>query len=616
VSNVPTIQDDLLAKATVRIDSGGRPVGSGFFVSPGTVVTCDHVVQATRLSSKVAAPQLTVTDSSGAQHAVESVSVLSSVEEDDLATLRVPVAGHACVLLDVGFRAGDELHTFGYPKGHPEGVPTGLTSEGETGGANPRVKVSEGQVQPGMSGSPVLNLRTGGVFGVLKKTRGERTDLGGYAIPVAALFRLAPQLRNDNEQFHDKDRRWFDLLPPDQQRLVRAAWGPAKVDDGDATLFVVTVEQAEDVWQVRAAVHPPGETVGPVAVDFNRVRQKVARLFRDWASRGRVDEADQIRLLGDILYKALFPTEVDEKLEALLAQQEGRRIHVALHFEEEANLDLVHLPWEHLWVDKRGARAEVYLASDARLGLSRVLEAEPEENGGLPSAGRLSVLLLGVKPKSYDDAPQDVRETAAAVDRAVEDIVAVTGKVENVALTHLDTPVVEALPEAAGQPFDVLHYVGPGQFRSGVDELALGANTAEGIDYFGIDVLAGAIEDASPKLVVLQLAGRSATVLADFAILAHKLLSEQIPAVVGFQYPVPPERARKFSECLYPALASGASVDAAVQQARKAMRLGQPSRAFISPALFLLRPASVRLSAPAGPGEAAGSQTASALAHV
>jgi hypothetical protein len=53
-----------------------------------------------------------------------------------------------------------------------------------------------------------------------------------------------------------------------------------------------------------------------------------------------------------------------------------------------------------------------------------------------------------------------------------------------------------------------------------------------------------------------------------------------------------------------------------VQQARKAMRLGQPSRAFISPALFLLRPASVRLSAPAGPGEAAGSQTASALAHV
>ena len=74
--------------------------------------------------------------------------------------------------------------------------------------------------------------------------------------------------------------------------------------------------------------------------------------------------------------------------------------------------------------------------------------------------------------------------------------------------------------------------------------------------YFGIDVLAGVIEDATPKLVVLQLAGGSATVLADFAILAHKLLSERIPAVVGFQYPVPPERARKFSECLYPALAS------------------------------------------------------------
>ncbi|MGH3040161.1 MAG: CHAT domain-containing protein [Gaiellaceae bacterium] len=618
MGNGATIQDDLLPEATVRIDRAGRHAGSGFFVAPGTVVTCDHVV---RLSSTAAAPQLTITDSTGATHPVEEVSVLSPTGEDDLASLRVAVSDHLCVLLDAAFRVGDKLHSFGYPQGHTWGVPTGLTSEGEEPGPHPRVKVREGQVQPGMSGSPVLNLRTGGVFGILKKTRGERTDLGGYAIPVTTLFKLDSQLRLENERFHEKNRRWFDLLPSEQQRLVKAAWGPVRAGEDEATLFVVTVGQVGDGWQVSAAVHPPGDQVGPIAVDFNRVRQEVARLFRDWASRGRVDVAEQIRLLGDILYRALLPDEVDERLEALLASE---HVHVALHFEESANSNLVHLPWEHLYVPKRGPRSEVYLATNPQLRLSRVLEAAPEGDEARPPAGRLSVLLVGAKPNSPDNAPDDVRQTAALVEGAVNDIQAVIGAVEAAEVTVLDAPTAGAIAsEIAAQDYDVVHYLGPGEFDSGVDKLALGANTSEGIDYFSIGDLASSLEEAPPKLVVLQLTGRRPrqqgsdrdAVLPDFAILARELLSERIPAVVGFQYPVESERARMFSEKLYPALAAGRGVDSAVQEARRAMRLGQVSRAFISPALFLLRPGSIRLTAPAGGGEPQGSEPASALAH-
>ena len=36
----------------------------------------------------------------------------------------------------------------------------------------------------GFSGAPLLNRRTGAVCGIIRRTRNEETDLGGYAIPV------------------------------------------------------------------------------------------------------------------------------------------------------------------------------------------------------------------------------------------------------------------------------------------------------------------------------------------------------------------------------------------------------------------------------------------------
>jgi len=81
---------------------------------------------------------------------------------------------------------GDELYSFGYPEDNV-GEPATFEIEGLTGDVPPRIKFKAGQVKPGMSGSPLLNRRTGAVCAVLVSTRGRQSSLGGYGVPVSTL---------------------------------------------------------------------------------------------------------------------------------------------------------------------------------------------------------------------------------------------------------------------------------------------------------------------------------------------------------------------------------------------------------------------------------------------
>src|SRR5438094_584042 len=72
-----------------------------------------------------------------------------------------------------------------------------------------------------LDGAPLLNERTGGVCGVLRLTRDETKDLGGYAVPIEILSARSPVLMRQNRAYHDAHpREWFDLLPPDQKRAL------------------------------------------------------------------------------------------------------------------------------------------------------------------------------------------------------------------------------------------------------------------------------------------------------------------------------------------------------------------------------------------------------------
>ncbi len=165
-----------------------RGWGTGFFVSPGLILTCAHVV-------KDATDRVLVRWKDQLQFAEAVVERM--LPDRDLALLQFepPQNDLPYVRLDDDIREGDSLSLFGYPdEDFPNGCPVTITSEGLTGDQPAFIKFKSGQIRPGMSGAALLNLRTGNVCGVLKFTRSSGSDLGGGGILARTVLDQFPEL--------------------------------------------------------------------------------------------------------------------------------------------------------------------------------------------------------------------------------------------------------------------------------------------------------------------------------------------------------------------------------------------------------------------------------------
>jgi Trypsin-like peptidase domain len=201
--------EDLLQQCTVKLTISGVSYGTGFFVSPGLILTCAHVVKDLGHKSIQVRWQ---SQGNWAQAVVER----SILDPHDLALLRVVSridTNPPCVFLDGKIlRQRDPLYLFGYPdKDFPNGCPVTFDYEGLTGDAPALIKFKSGLVRPGMSGSPLLNQRTGDVCGIVKFTLDRASVRGGGAIPTSVILNQFPELVEKQRSFHRQDRRWNNL---------------------------------------------------------------------------------------------------------------------------------------------------------------------------------------------------------------------------------------------------------------------------------------------------------------------------------------------------------------------------------------------------------------------
>jgi HEAT repeat protein/DNA polymerase III delta prime subunit len=207
--------EDLLQHCTVKLFIPGQiGWGTGFFVAPGLILTCAHVVRESSGSVQVWWQEITL----------EALVEQSLADPYDLALLRVTLTADVnppCVLLAEEVRSRDPLYLFGYPdEGDRYGEPRTFNCDGTTtGNVVAAILFNLGQVRPGMSGSPLLNQRTGKICGVVKFTRDRGSDLGGGAIPTSTILEQFPELRSLQQAFHGEDRRWRDLLPSQQSEI-------------------------------------------------------------------------------------------------------------------------------------------------------------------------------------------------------------------------------------------------------------------------------------------------------------------------------------------------------------------------------------------------------------
>ncbi|SCG36832.1 Trypsin-like peptidase domain-containing protein [Micromonospora humi] len=199
-----------LGECLVLVD--GRMAGSGFFVAPGMILTCAHVAGPTASQVRVqwqGVPHLgTVLDASP-----PPTGAATLWPWPDLAVIRVDgLTGHPCVWLTTRMPGlGNPCVGAGYTSTLAPALKPAVGLLHLTGRHDfpPGVllKISHEEVTPGMSGGPVLDPATGGVWGVVKA---KRDHGGGFVAPLIGLRHLAPAVHRALWRAHDLHHRRAD----------------------------------------------------------------------------------------------------------------------------------------------------------------------------------------------------------------------------------------------------------------------------------------------------------------------------------------------------------------------------------------------------------------------
>ncbi|MFF5846137.1 trypsin-like peptidase domain-containing protein [Streptomyces massasporeus] len=221
-------------------------LGSGFFVAPGWVLTCAHVVKDSRSIRIIGEPPLNT------PVPVEVKARLGKPIDGkalwlypDIALLELQEEiAHPSVKLESKMPISDEpCHAFGYAQREygvePGGSPATFRFEGLE--ADGFLRLKEGAAEPGLSGAPLVSPGRAAVVGMIVATRGPSTDLGGWATPIVPP--LASELKEfgalgqeiverSSTAVQSNPSMWDDVFRYDQPAMQVAEWEAQLQDAG------------------------------------------------------------------------------------------------------------------------------------------------------------------------------------------------------------------------------------------------------------------------------------------------------------------------------------------------------------------------------------------------
>ena len=184
------MKEDEIKECIVKIKINGSH-GTGFFIDKNKILTCFHVIKNVNINEVKIVLK-------GEDYSVE---ILDKKEDIDLAILKVEVVTDSFLKQDntSSLKINKTFQAYGFA--HDEYLDRGLvpiTFEYE-GSTDSLMKFKNGQFEEGHSGSPVLDLDTKKVVGILNISRNTDNSLGGYGIPIDKLSLLKYKEQNKNE---------------------------------------------------------------------------------------------------------------------------------------------------------------------------------------------------------------------------------------------------------------------------------------------------------------------------------------------------------------------------------------------------------------------------------
>ena len=315
---------------------------------------------------------------------------------------------------------------------------------------------------------------------------------------------------------------------------------------------------------------------------------------------------------GKDLFEAIFPGRIRRLYDAVRNEKRGRRLDVVF----TSMIDWVaDKPWELAFDPDR----KTFLATEEINFHRDVLTAIPADPA--PAERReLRILVAAAQP--LGEAPLSAEEEIALVRRGFTRLVD-----EGLATVDaLPSATPQALQEALqlaelrGAPYDVLHFIGHGEYRRDEGRGYLLFETAQGgAQAVSADALRPLLCRRGLRLVFLNACetgnGRGD---ADFNRgVAQALVAGGVPAVAANQYKVLDVSATAFARHFYWSLANGARLGDAAREARIAVRasLEGESIDWAVPVLFAQNPGETLVSPTtvnAAPSGAAGVATLAA----
>lgn len=185
--------------ALVDVGDGNRPAGVGFAVGPRTVVTCHHVLR--RLGeargNEVIAEGSQVALTFRADGRTRVARVVVDDAGADVAVLRVPRTAapprDLTVLRLVDPRVQAQVDVYGYPPDRAEGAWNHSVVAHEVASGNLQIDSTGGvPLQPGFSGSPLIESGTSDAMGMLLKTTDTGEHRDAVAVPSDTIRALLP----------------------------------------------------------------------------------------------------------------------------------------------------------------------------------------------------------------------------------------------------------------------------------------------------------------------------------------------------------------------------------------------------------------------------------------
>ena len=206
---------DLLEECTVRVTGPGH--GTAFFVAPGLALTCAHVVAFDQDAVAPHAVQMLRRDGTSLTGSVDAnwVFPIATKTSRSSASRRPATIPASCSARTPPWTTPCERTDFPTTRTTEGHAPTGSVAGSKVERSYPSweamrtfIKFTKTRVVGGFSGSPLLDLRTGVVIGVVTETLDDRIALGGWAIPTAFIAKRLPELLALNRAVHAANDRW------------------------------------------------------------------------------------------------------------------------------------------------------------------------------------------------------------------------------------------------------------------------------------------------------------------------------------------------------------------------------------------------------------------------